>query len=216
MVGRHRKKNIEPAPVLSVVLAAFFAGAVALAPLDGGSGDPGGPDPAVLAADRSEQSASQRAESAADEDDEPSRPPSDCKPSEDTEHGYPNGRIPTDELCDLPGEGEHLRADAALAFYELNEAYHERFGDEVCVRSSYRSYEKQAELYESMPSGMAARPGNSKHGNGIALDLCGGVEDGDSPQFRWMEDNAEKYGWIHPDWAYSNPYEPWHWEFEGD
>jgi hypothetical protein len=28
-----------------------------------------------------------------------------------------------------------------------------------------------------------------------------------------MEAHAGKYGWIHPAWAYSNPFEPWHWEF---
>ncbi|TDC73906.1 hypothetical protein E1285_44060 [Actinomadura sp. 7K507] len=211
VIGRHAKKNKNHAPVMGVVLAGLFAGSVALAPLDGGSGGSGGsagPGPAKLSADRAERSASKEAEKA------PSKPPDDCKPSEATDHGYSNGRIPTKELCPLPQDDEFLRADAAVAFYKLNVAYEERFGEQMCVRSSYRSYEKQEELYESMSPGMAARPGNSKHGIGVAVDFCDGVQNEDSPQFKWLEDNSEKYDWIHPDWAYSSPYEPWHWEFD--
>ncbi|MGP4028736.1 M15 family metallopeptidase [Actinomadura sp. 3N407] len=209
MTGRHVKKNGYPPPVLGVVLAGALVGSLALMPGGGDSENPGRPASAKVSADRGERPDSRRAEDA------PSEPPADCEPSEATDHGYPNGRIPVDELCPLPQRDEFLRADAAVAFYKLNAAYQERFGHEMCVRSSYRSYEKQQELYETMPAGMAARPGNSKHGNGIALDLCDGVQDADSPQFEWMEDNSEKYGWIHPAWAYSNPYEPWHWEFDG-
>ena len=208
MLGRHAKKTKNRAPVMGVVLAGLFAGSLALAPLDGGSGGSGGPGPEKLSADRAERSASQK------KDEEPSRPPADCEPSEATDHGYSNGRIPTGELCPLPAEDEYLRADAAVAFYELNAAYHERFGEEMCVRSSYRSYEKQKELYERMSPGMAAAPGSSNHGEGTALDLCDGVQNDDSPQFKWLEDNSEKYDWIHPEWAYSSPYEPWHWEFD--
>lgn len=224
MIGRHRKKRPEPAPVLSVVLASAFAGAVALAPLDGGSGEAGGPsEPARAVAGHSDQKSDQpskrpsgRAEqrSARPADDPPSEPPAECDPS-DAGSKHPNGRIPQDDLCPLPQRGESLRADAAAAFYKLNVAYHKRFGEQMCVRSSYRSYEKQRQLYQRMPAGMAARPGNSKHGNGIAVDLCGGVQNGGSPQFKWLEANSKKYGWIHPAWAYSSPYEPWHWEYRG-
>ncbi|MFG2088559.1 MULTISPECIES: D-alanyl-D-alanine carboxypeptidase family protein [unclassified Spirillospora] len=212
MTGRHVRNAKYPAPLMGAVLAGALAGTLALMPLDGGSGDSGVPASAKVSAkdpaDRAERTGSQRAEEA------PSEPPDDCKPSEATEHGYPNGRIPVGELCPLPQRDEHLRADAAVAFYKLNAAYQEHFGDEMCVRSSYRGYEKQEELYRTMPAGYAARPGNSKHGIGISVDLCDGVQDGGSPQFKWLEDNSEKYGWIHPAWAYSNPYEPWHWEFD--
>ncbi|HEY8480292.1 MAG TPA: M15 family metallopeptidase [Spirillospora sp.] len=221
MNGRHRKNKTDLAPILSVVLAGAFAGAVALAPLDGASDDAATPVAAKdrrtsRHADRGERGeASGRAEKNEKKENKPAEPPADCDPADASKRDHPNGRIPSEALCPLPGDGESLRADAALAFYELNKAYHRRFGTDMCVRSSYRSYEKQKELYESMPAGMAARPGNSKHGSGIALDLCGGVQNDRSPQFAWLEDNAGEYGWIHPAWAYSSPHEPWHWEFTG-
>ena len=68
--------------------------------------------------------------------------------------------------------------------------------------------------YPPEPSGLAAVPGRSNHGLGLAVDLCGGVERFRSPEFNWMEQNGKKYGWIHPDWAYSSPFEPWHWEYD--
>jgi D-alanyl-D-alanine carboxypeptidase len=125
---------------------------------------------------------------------------------------FPNGLIPAKYLCNLPQKGEQLRADAALGFYKLNFAYKRRFGRNMCVTDSYRSLADQQRVYVQRP-GFAAVPGTSNHGKGQALDLCGGIQLGGSVQFNWMEANARKYGWFHPAWAYSNPYEPWHWEF---
>lgn len=214
MPGRHFRKNrylpkkTYLAPMSGVVLAGALAGSLAVAPMGGGSGSPDETRPTSAPVQRADKGPAQRAEP------EPSKPPADCKPSKAKEREYTNGRIPVDELCPLPQQGELLRADAAVAFYKLNAAYQERFGEEMRVNSSYRDRDKQAELYERMPAGMAAPPGTSNHGNGIALDLGDGVQNADTPQFKWLEKNSEKYGWIHPDWAYSNPYEPWHWEFD--
>ncbi|TDC74542.1 D-alanyl-D-alanine carboxypeptidase family protein [Actinomadura sp. 7K507] len=125
---------------------------------------------------------------------------------------FPNGLIPAKYLCALPQKGHKLRADAALGFYKLNSAYKRRFGRAMCVTDAYRSLSEQHSVYASRP-GFAAVPGTSNHGKGQALDLCGGVQTSGSVQFNWLEANAEKYGWFHPAWAYSNPFEPWHWEF---
>lgn len=126
---------------------------------------------------------------------------------------YPNGLIPSRFLCDLPQSGDHrLRADAAEAFYKLNEAYKTKFGRDMCVTDAYRPLAEQQQLYYSRP-GFAAVPGTSNHGLGQALDLCGGVQTQGSAQFAWLEANSRKYGWFHPSWAYSNPFEPWHWEY---
>ena len=125
---------------------------------------------------------------------------------------FPNGLIPAKYLCPLPQKGEQLRADAALAFYKLNAAYKRRFGRDMCVTDSYRSLADQQRVYYQRP-GFAAVPGTSNHGKGQALDLCGGVENAATVQFKWMEANSRRYGWFHPAWAYSNPYEPWHWEY---
>ncbi|GII81366.1 hypothetical protein Sru01_63480 [Sphaerisporangium rufum] len=126
---------------------------------------------------------------------------------------YPNGLLPKDVLCPLQQSGQELRADAAIAFVALSEAYRKRFGTRICVTDSYRSLAGQQAVFYRRP-GFAAVPGKSNHGLGMAVDLCGGVQTFRSPQFNWLEANSKKFGWIHPDWAYSSPFEPWHWEYD--
>ncbi len=126
---------------------------------------------------------------------------------------YPNGLIPKNLLCPIQQRGHLLRADAAIAFVSLNEAYKKQFGRDICVSDAYRTLAEQQSIYYRRP-GLAAVPGRSNHGLGLAVDLCGGVERFRSPQFNWLEKYGKRYGWIHPDWAYSSPFEPWHWEYD--
>ncbi|GAA1519659.1 hypothetical protein GCM10009677_61160 [Sphaerisporangium rubeum] len=126
---------------------------------------------------------------------------------------FPNGLLPVDVLCPLQQRGEQLRADAAIAFVALNEAYRKQFGRPMCVTDSYRSLGEQQAVFYRRP-GFAAVPGRSNHGLGLAVDLCGGVDRFRSPQFNWLEANGKRFGWIHPEWAYSSPFEPWHWEYD--
>ena len=60
-------------------------------------------------------------------------------------------------------------------------------------------------------------PGTSRHGVGLAVDLCGGVEDFGSSVHHWLRQNAPLYGWYHPSWASAGGSlpEPWHWEYAG-
>lgn len=128
---------------------------------------------------------------------------------------YPNGLLPSSALCALASApGHQLRGDAAAAFDRLSAAYAQRFGSPICITDSYRSYSEQAAIYRSKPS-LAALPGRSNHGWGLAVDLCGGIQQFGSAQHQWMKANASAYGWFHPSWAEprgSKP-EPWHWEF---
>ena len=126
---------------------------------------------------------------------------------------YPNGLIPSRYLCKLPQKGAFLRADAARTFYKLNSAYKAHFGRNMCVRDSYRSLAAQQSVYANRP-GFAAVPGRSNHGKGTALDFCGGVQNQGSVPFNWLLNNSRAFGWFHPDWAYSSPFEPWHWEYD--
>ncbi|MFI0424048.1 D-alanyl-D-alanine carboxypeptidase family protein [Spongiactinospora sp. 9N601] len=126
---------------------------------------------------------------------------------------FPNGLIPGAYLCPLQQKGQELRADAAIAFVSLSEAYRRQFGKPICVTDSYRNLAEQQSIYYRRP-GFAAVPGRSNHGLGLAVDLCGGVQISGSAQFRWLEANGKQYGWIHPKWAYSSPFEPWHWEYD--
>lgn len=130
-----------------------------------------------------------------------------------TADSYPNGLIPKGMLCPLQQKGFSLRADATIAFVSLNEAFRQRFGKAMCVTDAYRSLAEQQSVYYRRP-GFAAVPGRSNHGLGLAVDLCGGVDRSGSVEFVWMEKNSKRYGWFHPSWAYSSPFEPWHWEYD--
>ncbi|WP_157530459.1 D-alanyl-D-alanine carboxypeptidase family protein [Microtetraspora niveoalba] len=137
-----------------------------------------------------------------------------CDPTRvDLAAQYPNGLLPRGFLCPLPQKGEELRADAAIAFADLNVAYQKRFGTPMCISDSYRSLGEQQAVYYQRP-GLAATPGKSNHGLGMAVDLCGGVQIFRSAQFNWLEANSKRFGFIHPDWAYHSPFEPWHWEYD--
>ena len=133
--------------------------------------------------------------------------------------GYPNGALPTGSLCPLWGApGEMLRADAAASFNRMSQAFNAAFGEPLCVEASYRTYQRQVELYASMPAGYAAVPGTSNHGWGLATDLCGGIQVDNSPEHLWLLDHAAAFNWFHPSWAMPGgpgPHEPWHWEYAG-
>ncbi|HEY3558349.1 MAG TPA: peptidoglycan DD-metalloendopeptidase family protein [Kribbella sp.] len=127
--------------------------------------------------------------------------------------GYSNGMIPASKLCAIGG-GHMLRCDAAAEYLKLAAAYRGQFGKSLCITDSYRSYASQVSLYQRKPS-LAALPGTSNHGWGVAVDLCGGIDRYNTPQYLWMKAHAPAYGWVHPAWAEPgrNREEPWHWEF---
>lgn len=133
----------------------------------------------------------------------------------------PNGEIPTDVLCGVGfDEGVLLRCDAAAALEELNAAYRADFGRDLNVVSSYRSYSAQVAVRRTRGS-LAAPPGMSNHGYGVAVDFdgFGGLGNFSTANYRWMRANAEQFGWYHPRVMRpggGGPQEPWHWEFGTD
>jgi hypothetical protein len=130
---------------------------------------------------------------------------------------YANGWWPAKARCPLfAAPGQSLRRSAALAFDMMSNAYQRQHGYALCVNESYRSYAAQVSIKQLLP-GLAATPGTSNHGLGLALDLCGGVQDFGDPAHQWMKRNGPHFGWVHPAWAEPSgglP-EPWHWEFAG-
>jgi zinc D-Ala-D-Ala carboxypeptidase len=133
----------------------------------------------------------------------------------DIDVDYANGRIPAGELCVLPWAPKHrLRADAAVALAKLNVAYNERFDKDLCITDSYRSLGSQISLASRKP-GLAARPGSSEHGWGLAVDLCDGGDVDGTPEHNWLLKNAPAMGWDNPAWARPNGSKPeaWHWEY---
>lgn len=125
-----------------------------------------------------------------------------------------NGLISDNNLCELPTDGLHLRGDAAQAWWRLSESYRREFDKPLCMTDAYRSLEAQQRLSAAKP-GLAARPGTSNHGWGVAIDLCGGAETFGTTEYNWLLANAADTGWTNPTWAQqsgSKP-EPWHWEY---
>ncbi|MGY1813135.1 D-alanyl-D-alanine carboxypeptidase family protein [Blastococcus sp. SYSU D00820] len=130
--------------------------------------------------------------------------------------GYPNGLIPPSAMCPLGVAGHTLRCDAAAAYRAMSAAFAASFGTPICITDSYRTYASQVRLYGQKPA-LAAVPGTSNHGWGLAVDLCGGIEVFGTPQYQWMVANAGRFGFLHPTWADpgNGREEPWHWEYAG-
>jgi len=128
-----------------------------------------------------------------------------------------NGFLPDQALCPLvQAPGQRLQTAAARSFDALSAARRAATGQPLCVTDSYRSYAGQVDVFRRKPS-LAATPGRSQHGWGLALDLCGGVERFGTEVHEWLRVNGPSYGWIHPAWAQpggSRP-EAWHWEYAG-
>jgi LAS superfamily LD-carboxypeptidase LdcB len=119
-------------------------------------------------------------------------------------------------MCPLGVAGHQLRCDAAAAYRAMSQAFAAQFGGPICITDSYRTYASQVRLYGEKPA-LAAVPGTSNHGWGLAVDLCGGIQTYNTPQYAWMVANAGRFGYLHPTWADpgNGREEPWHWEYAG-
>ena len=141
-----------------------------------------------------------------------------------------------DDLVDISnvysyGENQKLKKDAYDAFIEMfNEAKKDNVT--LIVNSSYRSYEIQDKTYSDYSSWygvneadkIAARPGFSEHQTGLAIDIMtykanrNNFEETDA--FKWLENNAYKYGYIlrYPkdkEYLTGYSYESWHYRYVG-
>ncbi|MBT9501368.1 MAG: M15 family metallopeptidase [Burkholderiaceae bacterium] len=88
-----------------------------------------------------------------------------------------------------------------------------RNGIQVTLNSGFRSYPEQKHLHEGFVRGLpgfntAAKPGFSKHQNGIAFDLSVAGGDG-NPTYEWLKRHATTFGFVR-----TVSREPWHWEFD--
>lgn len=124
-----------------------------------------------------------------------------------------NGELPADSLCTLFDGHTQMRADAAVALAKLNEAYVAKFGADMCLSSGYRTLAQQTAV-KAEKGGLAAAPGTSNHGWGLAIDFCSRETQG--ARWAWLNENGPLYGFVNPSWALpggSGPHEPWHWEY---
>ncbi len=120
---------------------------------------------------------------------------------------YGNGRIPASALSPIAGSDHQLWTPAARSF-EAMRAAAAADGVTIGITDSYRTYDTQVDLVRRKglysQGGLAAEPGTSRHGWGIALDLKL-----DSSAQSWIRANGATYG-FHENVAR----EPWHWEYE--
>ena len=133
----------------------------------------------------------------------------------DSTAGYANGRIPADVLCPLPfAPGHMLRCDAAERLTALSAEFEKEFGYPIPLTDSYRPYSMQVAVRDTKPH-LAAIPGTSNHGWGLAIDLDDPIAGGSAAEYVWLRLHAPDYGWDNPSWARlggAKP-EPWHFEF---
>ena len=102
----------------------------------------------------------------------------------------------------------------------------------LIINSSYRSYEEQEDIYnfykdtrgETEANKIAAKPGFSEHQTGMSIDIqtygssASTFEEFD--EFKWLKDNAHKYGFIlrYPkdkEYLTGYEYESWHYRYVG-
>ena len=123
-----------------------------------------------------------------------------------------NGQLPNTVLCTLWEPKYRLRSDAAVSLAKLNIAFKQRFGENLCLTDGYRTLASQQRVRAIKP-GLAAVPGTSQHGWGLAIDVCGGAQSAGSVRYEWLRVNGAAYGWSNPDWARPGRQrtdEPWH------
>jgi hypothetical protein len=116
-----------------------------------------------------------------------------------------------------------MTTSTACAFDKMAVAA-KQAGVSIKISSGFRTIARQEYFWncyqtKSCNNGnLAARPGTSNHGKGIALDLntdCGGQTGakpscGGSAVYQWLYNNAHTFGFTR-----TVQTEPWHWEFRG-
>lgn len=113
--------------------------------------------------------------------------------------------------------GVALRPEAARALDRLNDAFKQRFGRDIRALEGMRSIAMQQhywDLYRAGKGNLAAVPGTSNHGWGVAIDFGSPLDNRYSDEHVWMRATAAAYGWW---WAGGTfgQIEPWHWEYQG-
>lgn len=131
-------------------------------------------------------------------------------------------------------EGTHkIKEEVYNSFINLwNDAY-ENANIYLMINSSYRTYQKQLEIYnklddfqgEKYADSIAARPGHSEHQTGLALDIFSKKDTNqkefeNSITYEWLKENSYKYGFIirYPkdkDNITGYQFESWHYRYVG-
>ncbi|GGK88065.1 hypothetical protein GCM10012284_22670 [Mangrovihabitans endophyticus] len=119
---------------------------------------------------------------------------------------YGNGKIPSAALESVAGTRHRLWAPAAESLTKLIAAA-KKDGVRIGITDSYRPYAEQVDLVRRKglysQGGLAAKPGTSEHGWGMATDL-----DLNGKALSWMRKHAKEFGFHE-----NVPRESWHWAY---
>jgi len=149
---------------------------------------------------------------------------------------YKNGQIPEDKLRYLTNWKKYvggnqsdngrlrmyldasLAADKLIAAAEANTENGKPAPIKFKVNSCYRTLEDQERVKQQYGK-LAAAPGRSNHGFGLAIDFAygsGAKLTPSTPQYKWLQANAAKYGFKRLPYNPKNPesWEAWHWEYQ--
>lgn len=121
--------------------------------------------------------------------------------------GYRHGRRHAFEVVPLGPTAVEVEVRTARAFLDMRTAA-AAAGVELRLESGFRTVEQQRVLFRAWRSGRgnkAARPGQSNHQSGRALDIAVISVPGALP---WLETNAASFGFKR-----TVKSEPWHWEY---
>ena len=129
------------------------------------------------------------------------------------------------------GNNQMLTEEAYNAYIDMFKSA-KKEGLTLIINSSYRSYEAQKDIYneyrdmkgEEYADSIAAKAGHSEHQTGLAVDIqtygSTGATFENFDEFKWLQENAHKYGFIlrYPkdkEYITGYAYESWHYRYVG-
>ena len=120
---------------------------------------------------------------------------------------YGNGKVPANALEPVGDTRHKLWAPAAESLTRMI-ADAKKDGVTIGITDSYRPYAEQVDLAKRKglysQGGLAAKPGTSEHGWGMAADL-----DMNAKALAWVRENGAKY-----DFYNTAARESWHWGYK--
>lgn len=135
--------------------------------------------------------------------------------------------LPKDYCPELIELSNGEKVDARI-YPDLQQMFDDarRLGYSLKVRSGYRTYDRQKELWEERAetagggSKLVQKPGTSEHQTGLAVDVNVSGKTKRDVLYAWLKENSYKYGFIlrYPQGKEDITgigYEPWHFRYVG-